>query len=183
MDHLHLSSFILNLQKYISGIFLVFMGALFLSPFLMECQLQIHKWIIREQLDVKAQSVTITLNEDDMKSLIFENKHEVKIDGKMFDLVSISHSNGMVKLKGYYDTFEDQLLRSFVGIFNVNIPGEHYRSIVLLFQILYYEENEIRLNPHPVNLATDAENFCCDKTGLLSRFNKVDIPPPRVSMC
>lgn len=147
----------------------------------MECQLQIHKWVVAQQLQIKSTSIRFTMSEKEWLTLHAENKHEVKIHGNMFDVSSVVHSNGCVELNGQFDSFEDELLRSVAGLLNMNVTDHENSSIVLLFQSLYFEENGFKLILSPFESARVNQHYLITQTKLLNRYQGVDIPPPKFS--
>lgn len=134
---------------------------------------------MREQLKtLPEQELTLlTLTESDYKKVKVDD-HEVKVEGKMYDIARIERRNGRVLVFAKHDEAEDNLLSFVQEILHRSasdkkpVPHSVIQLLTLDFVLI---ENEL-----PKNCSVSITHASGYSKALYNYFPRIDSPPPQV---
>ncbi len=101
------------------------------------CLEAVHQWHRREQTRRVAthSADTIRLSESEYAALTALDRHEIRYEGRMYDITGVSYSADGVVLSGHYDDFDRELFKlidAFLGETG-GAAQEHRRQLIFVF--------------------------------------------------
>jgi hypothetical protein len=99
-----------NKKQYIAHLLLMLFCLSQGSYVVLNSVLQKHKSETFASIAHSKKCMTYTFTKTEWENVNFKDKHEVEINGNMFDIQSINELNNEVIVKGNFDTKEDQLI-------------------------------------------------------------------------
>lgn len=116
----------------------------------------------------------IVLRDNDVRWV--KKDKEIWVNGKMFDIKSMEHKNGMTVFYGLYDDEETALKESLARAWKKDLPGQQ-SQLTQLFQCLqgiYFNQYD-----HITILSKESTGvFVSPSPKLPSRYENVPTPPP-----
>ncbi len=101
---------------------------------------------------------------------------EIWVNGKMFDIKSMKHKNGMTVFYGLYDDEETALKKNMAQAWKKDLPGQQSR-LTQLFQCLqgfYFNQDD----PITILSKKSTGRIASPSPKLPSRYKNVPTPPP-----
>lgn len=134
---------------------------------------------MREQLKTLPdhELTLLTLSESDYKKSKVDD-HEVKVEGKMYDIARIERKNGTVLIFAKHDAAEDNLLSFLQEVLHRATTDKKplpHRFIQLLTLQFILVENEF-----PKNTSVSVMHATSYTNALYAYSTRIDSPPPRV---
>ena len=162
--------------KKITSILFILLG---FTPLLFVTFFAIKQQVIRHQMRERMEDQilhTITLADNQIHWSKAEK--EIWVDGKMFDIKSTEHKNGMTTFHGLFDEEETLLKKNFANGWKKNLSQQN-QLLAQIFQCL----NSIYFNPPAdISVLSESQNnlsfFSSPK--LLTQCRMILTPPPQV---
>ena len=162
--------------KKITSILFILLG---FTPLLFVTFFAIKQQVIRHQMKERMEDQilhTITLTDNQIHWS--KKGKEIWVEGKMFDIKSTEHKNGMTIFHGLFDEEETMLKKNFTNGWKKN-QSEQNQLLAQIFQCL----SSIYFNlPTDISVLSDSQNnlsfFSSPK--LLTQFRMILTPPPQV---
>lgn len=134
-------------------------------------KLKNHKVNYKKQQHVISE---ICLTAEQWQKINIEHNNEIKIDNKMFDIISKKVENDCIKLLGYFDSEEDELINK---ILEKQTKKQTQKKNTLETQVLFFYEN-YQPNLYKENISLKAQYLLFSQS-TFTQFSKIEIPPPK----
>ncbi|MFL5810113.1 MAG: hypothetical protein ACJ749_11370 [Flavisolibacter sp.] len=126
--------------------------------------------------DHKEDITAFNLTREELATVEWENAHEFRFNGEMYDLISKQSKNGVLHLRCIADEKETALLDQYMDINRNNLPGKKtLNSLIQLICAQFIPPAAVTMNAAvylPVNFPSYSSN-------LFSVTYPIHTPPPR----
>ncbi len=142
--------------------------------------IQIFQLVIKYEMKEKLEYQMlhrVTIKKTD---LVWVKKNsEILLEGRMFDVKSISQENDILHIQGLFDD-EETVIENFIQKNNSGNSTEQQRTLVQIFQVfqslIHTELLKDQIVLFPVNKILFSEN----QSALVDHISKVNTPPPKI---
>lgn len=134
-------------------------------------ELKNHKVNYKKQQHVITE---ICLTSEQCQNIDIEHCDEIKIDNKMFDIISKKIENDSIKLLGHFDFEEDELINN---ILEKQTKKQTQKKNTLETQVLFFYENcnTVFYN----NGFSFIQQYLFFSQKAFTQFSKIESPPPK----
>jgi len=106
-------------------------------------QEQFNRWKMLEKLEEQSLHSLVMTPNDNYEWV--DNKREIRINGKMFDVKEYQYENGNLKVTGLFDSEEDELEKQVMSMMKNQQNRHHTTPNGFLLTILFNDLNNIQV--------------------------------------